>query len=178
MCPEHAASKSVASIKASAGFSTVLWDSIGVNNCSLICRKPPTPQRSRNWFNIHTSGTAWRLDRWAKRRQSRCSASNRTKWLNAWTGVSTLKRLARYSWAELSCWRLPRPRWRGTNSLMKVSGMYGESSFNNCAVPVAGNFESMVLGGYPKETAASRLFGTPSFSNDNQLGHNHLCRIP
>ncbi|MCX6925882.1 MAG: hypothetical protein NT154_22150, partial [Verrucomicrobia bacterium] len=158
----------MASIRARAGFSTVLWGSIGANNCSLIWRKPLTPQCSRNWFNIHTSGTAWRLDKWAKRRQSRCSASNRIKWLKAWTGVSTLKRLARYSCAELSCWRRPRPPWRGSNSLMKVSGIYGESSFKNCAVPVAGNFESMALGATPKRTLRPGFLAPSNFSTINK----------
>ena len=145
----------------------MLWGSSGANNCSLIWRKPLTPQRSRNWFNIHTSGTAWQLDKRAKRRQSRCSASNRTKWLNAWTGVSTLKRLTRYSCAELSCWRLPRPRWRGTSSLMKVSGMYGESSFKKRAVPVAGNFESMALGATSNKPLRPAFLASFHFSTLN-----------
>jgi len=168
----------VASIRASAGFSTVLWGSIGANNCSLIRRKPLTPQRSRNWFNIHTSGTAWRLDKWAKRRQSRCSASNRTKWLNAWTGVSTLKRLARYKLGRTELLASAAPTMARHHLVDEGVGDIRREQLQKLRGPGRGQFRIHDPAGYPKENVASRLFGTPSFFNDNQLTPNCLCRIP
>jgi len=44
--------------------------------------------------------------------------------------------------------------------------------------PGRGQFRIHDPAGYPKENVASRLFGTPSFFNDNQLTPNCLCRIP
>jgi hypothetical protein len=92
--------------------------------------------------------------------------------------VSTLKRLARYSCAELNSWRLPGPRWRGTSSLMKVSGIYGESSLKNCAVPVAGNFESMALGATPKKTLRPDFLAPSHFSTINNRRITAYAEFP
>ena len=50
--------------------------------------------------------------------------------------------------------------------------------FQKLRGPGRGQFRIHGPGGYPKETVASRLFGSLSFFNDKQLAHNCLCRIP
>ena len=151
LCPEQAASKSVASIRATDTPWPALWGNKGSKSRSLIWRNPLTPTCSRNWLSIQTSGMAWRLERWAKRRQPRCSASSRTNWLKECTGVKTLNRWMRYNWAGLNCCRRPRSLWRGIKSLMKGSGTYGERSVKSWAVPVAGKFESISLRATPNK---------------------------
>jgi hypothetical protein len=50
--------------------------------------------------------------------------------------------------------------------------------FQKLRGPGRGQFRIHDPWGYPKENAASRLFGTLSFFNDKPLAHNCLCRIP
>jgi hypothetical protein len=181
LCPEQAASKSVASIRATDTPWPASLGSKGSKSRSLIWRNPLTPTRSRNWLSIQTSGMAWRLERWAKRRQARCSASSRTNWLKECTGVKTLNRWMRYSWAGLNCCRRPRSLGRGIKSLMKVSGTYVERSVKSWAVPVAGKFESIGLRATPNKPlrplflntshlfVAKRLFIKPYVEFPNTL---------
>jgi len=75
LCPDAEAGRSVASIIASDSLPSVCLGSSGSSKDSLIWRRLLTPQRSRNWLSIQTSGMAWRLGKCAKRRQSLCSGS-------------------------------------------------------------------------------------------------------
>jgi hypothetical protein len=158
--PEQAASKSVASIRATDTPWPALLGNKGSKSRSLIWCNPSTPARSRNWLSIQTSGMAWRLERWAKRRQARCSASIRTNWLKECTGVKTLNRWMRYNWAGLNCCRRPRSLRRGIRLLMKLSGTYGDRRVKSWAVPVAGKFESIGLRATPKKLLRPMFLNT------------------
>jgi hypothetical protein len=143
LCPEQAASKSVASISATESRPLNVRGNSGSNRRSLIRRSPVTPTRWRKSFNIHTSGTAWRLAKWANWRQAFCSGNIWTNRLNECTGVSKPSRCRRHNWAGRSRARRPRPPAGGNSSLMKASGMWGDSSESSAAVPVWDSREFM-----------------------------------
>lgn len=141
--PLAEAGRSVASIKATDRESP---DGLGTKDSasvSLMRRKPATPTRSRNSWSMRTPGTFCRCERCANFRHARCSANMSTSRLKEWTGVSTASRCVRHSWAELKEFRRPGPRLGGKCSLMKPSGMCGESDASNWAVPVEGKGDFM-----------------------------------
>jgi hypothetical protein len=87
---------------------------------------------------MRTSGVRWRWRSRAKVRQARCSAKRFTSRLSECTGVNSVSKWVRQSWAALNCQRGPRigrvfQRW-----LMKSSGMYGSSRSSNRLEPVTG----------------------------------------
>jgi hypothetical protein len=83
------------------------------------------------------------LAKWANWRQAFCSGNIWTNRLNECTGVSKPSRCRRHNWAGRSRARRPRPTVGEKSSLMKASGMWGDSSDSSAAVPVGESSEFM-----------------------------------
>src|ERR1700683_3517361 len=165
--PSHAASKSVASINATAwGQRAARWIKVPCN-WLLIRRKPPTPTSARNWWSMRASGIRSRWDKRANERQARCSASKVNTWLIEWAGVRTVNKCVRHSWAAPKDRRGPRAGRTFQCSLIKLSGIKGSTSVNNAAVPVIGSFD--FIAGQPTLWEPLRL---PKHKNDKLLTQN------
>jgi len=137
--PSHAASKSVASINATAWDQPAARSINGPLSASLIARKPPTPTRARNSASMRTSGTRCRWASRAKERQARCSGSRATNWLMERAGVKTVSKWVRHNWAALKYRCGPRVGRRFQCSLIKPSGTYASKRLNSLVVPVMGS---------------------------------------
>lgn len=162
--PQVAAGKSVASIRATEKAPSAAAGSSGIKRCSLIRRNPATPSRCRNSCSTHGSGSSYRLGRWAKRRQARCSASIRTSRLNECTGVSSTNKCTRQSWAVLKSRRRPRPRSCGNSRLIHRSGMCAENASSNACVPVGGSNDFMAVTATLKKRMRPLHLSLPHFS--------------
>jgi len=126
--PSQAASKSVASIKATAWDQAVARSINGRRSWSLIWRRPLTPKSDRNWWSMRASGIRSRWENRANERQARCSASSANTWLREWTGVRTVNKWVRHNWAALKCRRGPRAGRKAQCSLIKPSGIKASTS--------------------------------------------------
>ena len=138
--PSQAASKSVASIKATACAQPDACLMNWPRNWSLIFRSPATPARARNSLSIRTSGTRCRCDNLANVRQARCSGKSAINWLSECTGVKTASKCVRHNCAALKYRRGPRAERGLTCWLIKLSGTNGSKILNSSAAPVIGNF--------------------------------------
>lgn len=99
--PSQAASKSVASMSATAFFQPEACPIKLVRSWSLIWRSPPTPTSVRNSCSIRALGIRSRWARRAKARQARCSLNKVSTSLRRWAGVSTVNKCVRHNWAAL-----------------------------------------------------------------------------
>jgi hypothetical protein len=173
--PSQAASKSVASISATAWGHRVARSIKGARSWSLIWRRPPTPNRARNWLTMRTSGIRSRWDKRAKERQARCSANSVNTWLTEWAGVSTVNKFVRHNWALLKYGRGPRGGRTFQCPLIKSSGMKGSTNANSSAVPVIGKLDLLI----PKATPFKPLRPHPPQNHKfwtQEIDHENLMR--
>ena len=166
--PSQAASKSVASISATACFQLEACSIKLLRSWSLIWRSPPTPSCERNSWSIRALGTCSRWAKRAKARQARCSLSKVSTSLRRWAGVSTVNKCVRHNWAALKWRRGPRAGRTFHCSLIKPSGMNESTTPNNSAVPVIGNFDFMTL-----KTTPCKPLRLPKPGNNNFATQSH-----
>jgi hypothetical protein len=98
-----------------------------------------------------------------------------TKQIAVLLGVSSSNSVTRNSCAELQPLRRPAPLCRGSNVLIKSSGMNRVSKSSKPAVPVVGNGIPLVVAEMHRtENHHNR---TCSFCRRNHQPYNHLRRI-
>jgi len=83
-----------------------------------------------------------------------------------WAGVSSASKCVRQSWAAEKARRRPPVGPSAHCSLMKSSGIYGETQRSSSGVPVVGK-EFFTRGGYPKILDASKSPSKTTFIDLN-----------